>query len=44
MVRNYLFYLGSFAAATSSSVLTWMLTENYWYNKIHFDHKIKTKN
>ncbi len=33
MNQRYLFYLGSFTAATSSSVLTWMLTDNYWYNK-----------
>ncbi len=43
MSQRYLFYLGSFAAATSSSVLTWMLTENYWYNKVHFDQKNKSK-
>ncbi len=43
MSKTYLFYLGSFAAATSSSVLTWMLTENYWYNKVNFDNKPKQK-
>ena len=39
MLNKYTFYLGAISASISSSVLTWMLTENYWYNKTNFNKK-----
>ncbi len=36
-MNKYTFYLGAFAASVSSSVFTWIATENYWYNKKHFE-------
>ncbi len=37
-----------FASAVSGSVLTWILTENHWVNKVHFGkvpkyHELNTK-
>ncbi len=36
MLNQKLYLLGTFAVSMSSSVFTWMMTENYWHNKIRF--------
>ncbi len=38
-MKRYTCYLGACAFAISSSVFTWIATENTWHNKIYIQTK-----
>ena len=40
MSNKYTFYLGVVAVSVSSSIFTWIATENYWYNKRYLKNKM----